>query len=80
MAGALATPYGSFHHAMCIACAGYFVSLVFPLYVNTISKGHMDLHRATDVNIEEGRTVGVKKLQMESARCVLGMTIERRPL
>ncbi|PYH94326.1 MFS general substrate transporter [Aspergillus ellipticus CBS 707.79] len=52
MTGAVATNTGSFHRAMAIPTAFYVLAWVFPVYANTVSKGFLDGHRETDLNVE----------------------------
>ncbi|GAB7352565.1 hypothetical protein MBLNU459_g2949t1 [Dothideomycetes sp. NU459] len=68
MTGAVATHTGSFHHAMAIPVAGYILALIFPLYLNLYKGDSLDLHRTTDLNIDESRTVNVKAIELENAR------------
>lgn len=72
MTGAVATHTGSFHYAMAIPTAGYFLSLIFPIYLNMYKRDSMDLHRATDLNIDASRAVNIKAVELENANGVGG--------
>lgn len=55
---------------MAIPTAGYFLSLAFPIYLNIFNRDSMDLHRATDLNIDASRAVNVKAIELENAHGV----------
>ncbi|KAL9086820.1 MAG: hypothetical protein Q9165_006967 [Trypethelium subeluteriae] len=56
--GAIATCYGSFHHAMAIPVAAYVASYVFPVYANIYKKNELDAHRAPDLNVTQEKRLG----------------------
>lgn len=56
MTGAIATNYGSFHHAMGIPVAAYVASYVFLVYVNIYKRQDLDVHRESDLDVTEERT------------------------
>jgi hypothetical protein len=51
----LAADSMTYHKAMCVPLAGFFVSFVFPIYLNTVCKKELDGFRATQIGYKDER-------------------------
>ncbi|EXJ53537.1 MFS transporter, FHS family, L-fucose permease [Cladophialophora psammophila CBS 110553] len=52
----LAADHMTYHKAMCVPLAGFFVSFIFPIYLNTVCKKELDGFRETKIGyVDEGR-------------------------
>lgn len=51
----LAADNMGYHKAMCVPLAGFFVSFVFPIYLNTVCAKELDGFRATKIGYEDQR-------------------------
>ncbi|KIW12177.1 hypothetical protein PV08_09453 [Exophiala spinifera] len=56
LTGLAADNFGSYHLAMCVPLCGFFVSFVFPIYLNVFCRKELDGFRATKIGYkDEGR-------------------------
>ncbi|OAP59759.1 hypothetical protein AYL99_04761 [Fonsecaea erecta] len=51
----LAADHMTYHKAMCVPLAGFFVSFVFPIYLNTVCKKELDGFRETKIGYVDER-------------------------
>jgi MFS transporter, FHS family, L-fucose permease len=51
----LAADSMTYHKAMCVPLAGFFVSFVFPIYLNTICAKELDGFRETKIGYHDER-------------------------
>jgi hypothetical protein len=51
----LAADSMTYHKAMCVPLAGFFVSFVFPIYLNTVCKKELDGFRDTQIGYKDER-------------------------
>jgi MFS transporter, FHS family, L-fucose permease len=51
----LAADHMTYHKAMCVPLAGFFVSFVFPIYLNTVCKKELDGFRDTKIGYVDER-------------------------
>ena len=55
LTGLAADSMHSYHHAMCVPLAGFFVSFVYPIYLNTICRKELDGFRETKIGYVDER-------------------------
>ena len=55
LTGLAADNFGSYHLAMCVPLCGFFVSFIFPIYLNTVCKKELDGFRDTKIGYVDER-------------------------